>query len=449
MSLLTPSESHAFQSFLSSMDPFSDAVAPEWSMYAHDAEDVEIPHLQGKEALAKATKDLMSLDGDRWSSYGANGLHQHPQMQHQYHQHPQQQQVHQHHPRQASYHHDVFPFLTNKSHVQSHHQHAPHLHPIAISPINALTPSSSGSSPPNTSIASSSTPSTSTTFTFPTPSPNSHSHGFPPVTPQSATAPPLHSRSPSSSIQSLDRHGQVPNPVSPTSATNRSRLSPQHAYTIAPSGSSASGVSTRHLRHHSTSAQIHQPSTAAGKSMPQNQAVSQQPQKPALLSPSQKKANHIQSEQKRRANIRRGYEALCDTVPALREAIRVEEEEMEQQAAVEGKSSGGAKRRSRKKVEVDGEKVDGRAGPRSENVVLSKTIDYITDLLNERSMLLARYNHACSSLPPGHHATQPLPESISDPTGVVFWEREWKGGEPREGEEGDDMQDDGVEEGSS
>jgi len=37
--------------------------------------------------------------------------------------------------------------------------------------------------------------------------------------------------------------------------------------------------------------------------------------------------NHAQSEQKRRANIRRGYKALCGTVPALREAIRQEEEE--------------------------------------------------------------------------------------------------------------------------
>ena len=48
--------------------------------------------------------------------------------------------------------------------------------------------------------------------------------------------------------------------------------------------------------------------------------------KGTLLSPSQKRANHIQSEQKRRANIRRGYEALCEVVPALREAIRAEEE---------------------------------------------------------------------------------------------------------------------------
>lgn len=49
-------------------------------------------------------------------------------------------------------------------------------------------------------------------------------------------------------------------------------------------------------------------------------------QRQALLSPSQKRANHIQSEQKRRANIRRGYEALCEVVPSLREAIRAEEE---------------------------------------------------------------------------------------------------------------------------
>ena len=108
--------------------------------------------------------------------------------------------------------------------------------------------------------------------------------------------------------------------------------------------------------------------------------------KPALLSPSQKKANHIQSEQKRRANIRRGYEALCETVPALREAIREEEEEAKRAAAAnaaglgngnaKGKAAG--KKRSSKKKDggEDGggkDKIDGRAGPRSENVVLSKS----------------------------------------------------------------------------
>ena len=56
----------------------------------------------------------------------------------------------------------------------------------------------------------------------------------------------------------------------------------------------------------------------------QGSQVGSQPRQ-TLLSPSQKRANHIQSEQKRRANIRRGYEALCDVVPALREAIKAEE----------------------------------------------------------------------------------------------------------------------------
>jgi hypothetical protein len=50
--------------------------------------------------------------------------------------------------------------------------------------------------------------------------------------------------------------------------------------------------------------------------------------KPSLLSLSQKKANHTQSEQKRKVNLRRACEKLCETVPALREAIREEEEAM-------------------------------------------------------------------------------------------------------------------------
>jgi hypothetical protein len=99
-------------------------------------------------------------------------------------------------------------------------------------------------------------------------------------------------------------------------------------------------------------------------------------QKQILLSPSQKKANHIQSEQKRRANIRRGYEALCENVPALREAIKQEEEEA---AMVAEKMNSGSGRRRRKKgqgkdgINGEKEKVDGRAGPRSENVVLTKS----------------------------------------------------------------------------
>jgi hypothetical protein len=58
-------------------------------------------------------------------------------------------------------------------------------------------------------------------------------------------------------------------------------------------------------------------------------------------------------------------------VPALREAIRAEEE-----GSVGGSAGNGggatAPRRKRSKGE-EGEKVDGRAGPRSESVVLQKS----------------------------------------------------------------------------
>lgn len=92
--------------------------------------------------------------------------------------------------------------------------------------------------------------------------------------------------------------------------------------------------------------------------------------KPTLLTPQQKKANHIQSEQKRRANIRKGYEALCDTIPALREAIRAEEE------MNHGHANGlvGGVPKKRRSREESGEKTDGRAGPRSESVVLQKSM---------------------------------------------------------------------------
>ncbi|KAI0031205.1 hypothetical protein K488DRAFT_13538, partial [Vararia minispora EC-137] len=159
--------------------------------------------------------------------------------------------------------------------------------------------------------------------------------------------------------------------------------------------------------------------------------------KPALLTPSQKKANHIQSEQKRRANIRRGYEALCETVPALVEAIRAEDAASAAQAAQE---VGGKRRRARAKTSAtvmavaggdDGQdKIDGRAGPRSENVVLAKTIEHIQDLLSTRDALLARLQRARSLLPPGHAGLEP--------PGQQLWEREWTGGPEGEDAPSDD-----------
>ena len=89
----------------------------------------------------------------------------------------------------------------------------------------------------------------------------------------------------------------------------------------------------------------------------------------------------IVPEQKRRANIRRGYEALCETVPALREAIRLEEEEIvraQTEAQADSVTVGKSKRKARTKRGTNtgesGEKTDGRAGPRSENVVLQKSM---------------------------------------------------------------------------
>ncbi|KIY43895.1 hypothetical protein FISHEDRAFT_8102, partial [Fistulina hepatica ATCC 64428] len=122
-----------------------------------------------------------------------------------------------------------------------------------------------------------------------------------------------------------------------------------------------------------------------------------------LLSVSQKKANHIQSEQKRRANIRRGYEALCDAVPTLREAIQAEDSGDSRPAKI-----------------IDGEKIDGRAGPRSENVVLVKTIEYINLLVEERAALLQRLERARGAL------GTPLASSEDDTP--PLWERRWDGG---------------------
>ena len=108
--------------------------------------------------------------------------------------------------------------------------------------------------------------------------------------------------------------------------------------------------------------------------------------KPPLLTPAQKKANHIASEQKRRAKIRRGYDALCEVVPSLKAAITAEQE-----AAVSGSGgwnnaigSGtdgkkGRKTRSGKAAEEPGPPKDGsRAGPKSESVVLSQSAYSLT-----------------------------------------------------------------------
>ncbi|KIJ52517.1 hypothetical protein M422DRAFT_26097 [Sphaerobolus stellatus SS14] len=195
-------------------------------------------------------------------------------------------------------------------------------------------------------------------------------------------------------------------PIAPAPPPQIHSRSPQQQYPPSPSQSHGPTADRpqKRARHSVSSSGAHStPPPPTPQPGPSNA-------KPALLTAQQKKANHIQSEQKRRANIRKGYEALCETIPALREAIRAEED-----AASHGNA--GKKRRAR---EEGGEKTDGRAGPRSESVVLQKTIEHIQGLFEQKSTLLSRLERARGMLGPGHPALQTTEEPL--------WEREWDGG---------------------
>ncbi|CAD6906800.1 unnamed protein product [Tilletia controversa] len=135
-----------------------------------------------------------------------------------------------------------------------------------------------------------------------------------------------------------------------------------------------------------------------------------------LLTEAEKKANHIASEQKRRANIRKGYELLCDIVPPLKEALEREasgkdggmgggDEDDDDEGGDDGGATSGRGKKKRKTkgkkrdpdaagCEIGGERIDGRAGPRSEAIVLMKSIEYLRDLLEIRRDLLLRRDHA-------------------------------------------------------
>ncbi|CAD6571341.1 MAG: hypothetical protein CYPHOPRED_004397 [Cyphobasidiales sp. Tagirdzhanova-0007] len=130
----------------------------------------------------------------------------------------------------------------------------------------------------------------------------------------------------------------------------------------------------------------------------------------AVLTDAQKKANHIASEQKRRTAIRSAYDDLCNIVPALRAAVQEYEERLsklhglhaasEQSQARKGEEDGPQQHPPPPPltvagvltggIEVGGEKVDGRAGPKSEAIVLGKTVEYLNQLLEQREGLLAR-----------------------------------------------------------
>ena len=135
--------------------------------------------------------------------------------------------------------------------------------------------------------------------------------------------------------------------------------------------------------------------------------------KPPLLTPAQKKANHIASEQKRRAKIRRGYDALCEVVPSLKAAIAAEQEAATSGSGgwssattpgIDGKK--GRKTRSGKAAAEEVPTKDGsRAGPKSESVVLSQSayafsriLFVIADMLTYLFILLYLLRQQSSTL---------------------------------------------------
>ncbi|KAG8813198.1 hypothetical protein FRC17_001640 [Serendipita sp. 399] len=160
--------------------------------------------------------------------------------------------------------------------------------------------------------------------------------------------------------------------------------------------------------------------------------------KPPLLTAQQKKANHILSEQKRRAKIRRGYDALCEVVPALRSAVLAELEASDSKKK-RGKSKANSSAAAAAAAAAAANDADGRAGPKSESVVLSQTIEYIEHLVARKEELLARLYAAQNTLPP----TQRHP--LNPESGPPAWEKEWDGGTGVEEGENDEDEDEDEE----
>ena len=384
-SLLSQSESNAFQSFLSSMDYTEDAIpADEWAAFSASSASMELSHPdEERQALTKATKDLMSLNADgNWdNSNNTSMMNRSPVVNSHFDDHETHRQQshlgqHQEHPYHSSYRvnsysssQDSFPFLHTKSQLQRQPIQFPIQHHPA-SPLRTGSPDSQQRSP-NSPLSP---------YDF-SQQQQLHQAHMPQQPPQQQRRRGRETSVGTRPKLSLTVPSATPSFARPSlgSPYKRQRLSPSECPpTSAPATISAGFPS---------------PNNSSS-----NRTRQQQSSKPNLLSVSQKKANHIQSEQKRRANIRRGYAALCETVPALREAIREEEEAEKKDAdpnitAVNGinagaevkTSSAGKKRRNKKGTVVDGkdsddrdkEKIDGRAGTMSENTVLSKSMKKI------------------------------------------------------------------------
>ncbi|KAH9945325.1 uncharacterized protein BXZ73DRAFT_96311 [Epithele typhae] len=449
MALFSPAEAVYLTSFLSAVD-LDQSVNPDGSVDHSLAE--RVPHVQGKEALAKATKDLMSLDLPTTilsppalhrphfhqapslppppSSTGPNYWPSIPPPEHSF----PPSAVRSSSPARYALDYDVPRSTPSDRALPTADSlfNPPPAH-LQIAPLRGSTTGPAASAPAFT------LPPISTSKLPPQP----HSGIRPSAVSSSASAPVV----PTSSKRPLPGS----NPPEPTSS-KRPRPSPSTSSSPFPDSPGPSSVVSGARGASASANGLGRPRRppAAAQSKGEGAVAAANGAKPALLSPSQKRANHIQSEQKRRANIRRGYEALCDVVPALREAIRAEDEQeraraLEEEAAAakgRGRGGGGAEKGKKKKGRADGDKADGRAGPKSENVVLSKTIEHISDLLAQRAALQQRLELARGVLPLGHPATAIDPSHL-DPNGTPLWEREWNGGMDLDiGPDGDDGSDD-------
>ena len=323
MSLLTPTEAVTFQMFLSSVDyteSYNGPTPAEWMLLHHGVRHPDDAKQTYPEApkLKKATLDLMSLDASDANAPSPEPRH-----------------------KPSAHLKQPYPYLEDAD------RGVPSDRPgLLIENVRqTYPPHSSSSSPPSEGAALPVSPA-------PYSSPSSSSGVLRPSSSRLSTR--------SSSKRTFDTVSTSTQPSASTSylpTTQRAKRSRQ---------------SPPPLQHTSDASQS---PTLSSRQSAQTQDSASSSSRSQLLSASQKRANHIQSEQKRRANIRRGYEALCETVPALKEAIRKEEEEAATMFGSTGSSSSrnSARKKKSKNDTDDGEKIDGRAGPRSENIVLQKS----------------------------------------------------------------------------
>ncbi|CED84037.1 Myc-type, basic helix-loop-helix (bHLH) domain [Phaffia rhodozyma] len=138
------------------------------------------------------------------------------------------------------------------------------------------------------------------------------------------------------------------------------------------------------------------------------------PAYPGLLTATQKRANHIHSEKKRRETIKKRTEALCGIVPGLRALCFIKEEQEEEAAGAaaaamvqeslrddDNQTTGKKRKKNQKMVgrrgrrsEEDRERLSFKiGGPKSEKIILIKTIEHLRTLQANRRGLLTRLNH--------------------------------------------------------